>query len=104
MKLLKTTTDGTASQKSMEIHLKLDNYQLNRISFDTCGATWPEFWAIGLSFLGLFAFLIMWPPRPCGGSRPQLSPFLVYFSLNGNALFASIFYPIPKCKSFCNEP
>ena len=53
MKLLKTTTDGAA----MEIHLKLDNYQLNRISFDTSGtlATWPEFWASGLSFLGLNA-------------------------------------------------
>ena len=29
-------------------------------------ATWPEFWAIGLSFLGLldFVFFIIWPPRP----------------------------------------
>ena len=56
-KLLKTTTDGAASQKSNEIHLKLDNYQFNRISIDTSGllATWPEFWAIGLSFLGLYS-------------------------------------------------
>ena len=55
VKLLKTTTDGAASQKSNEIHLKLDNCQLNGISIDTSGllATWPEFWAIGLSFLGL---------------------------------------------------
>ena len=52
-KLLKTTTDGAVSQKSNEIHLKLDNNQLNGISIDTSGllATWPEFWAIGLSFL-----------------------------------------------------
>ena len=58
VKLLKATTDGAASQKLMEIHRKLDNYQLNRISFDTLGlsATWPEFWAIGLSFLGLLRF------------------------------------------------
>ena len=58
MKLLKTTTDGAASQRSNEIHLKLDNCQLNRISFDTSVilATWPEFWAIGLSFLDTFAF------------------------------------------------
>ena len=56
MKLLKSTTDGAATKKSNEIHLKLDNCQLNRISFDTSGllATWPEFWAIGLSFLGLY--------------------------------------------------
>ena len=56
-KLLKATTDGAASQKSNEIHLKLDNCQLNRISVDTSGllATWPEFWAIGLSFLGLYS-------------------------------------------------
>ena len=55
VKLLKTTTDGAASQRSNEIHLKLVNCQLNRISFDTSGilATWPEFWAGGLSFLGL---------------------------------------------------
>ena len=55
MKLLKTTTDGAASQRSNEIHLKLDNCQLNRMSFDTSVilATWPEFWASGLSFLGL---------------------------------------------------
>ena len=57
VKLLKTTTDGAASQKSNEIHLKLDNCQFNRISIDTSGllATWPEFWAIGLSFLGLYS-------------------------------------------------
>ena len=56
-KLLKATTDGAASQKSNEIHLKLDNCQFNRISIDTSGllATWPEFWAIGLSFLGLYS-------------------------------------------------
>ena len=56
-KLLKTTTDGAASQKSNEIHLKLDNNQFNGISIDTSGllATWPEFWAIGLSFLGLYS-------------------------------------------------
>ena len=55
MKLLKTTTDGAASQRSNEIHLKLVNFQLKRISFDTSGilATWPDFWASGLSFLGL---------------------------------------------------
>ena len=56
------------SKKSSEIHLKLDNCQLNRISVDISNllATWPEFWAIGLSFLGFisnFAFLIMWPLR-----------------------------------------
>ena len=57
MKLLKTTTDGAASRRSNEIHLKLDNCQPNRISFDTSVifATWPEFWAIGLSFLGLIS-------------------------------------------------
>ena len=57
MKLLKTTTDGAASKKSNEIHLKLDNCQFNGISIDTSGllATWPEFWAIGLSFLGLYS-------------------------------------------------
>ena len=54
-KLLKATTDGAASQKSNEIHLKLNDCQLNRYFVDTSGllATWPEFWAIGLSFLGL---------------------------------------------------
>ena len=29
--------------------------------------TWPEFWAVGPSFLVFFfyfAFLIIWPPRP----------------------------------------
>ena len=48
-KLQKSTTDGAASQKSNEIHLKLDNNQLNGISIDTSGllATWPEFGAIG---------------------------------------------------------
>ena len=58
MKLLINTTEGAASQKSNEIDLKLDNYQLNRNSFDTSdlSATWPEFWAIGLSFLGLLCF------------------------------------------------
>ena len=57
VKLLKTTTDGAASKKSNENHLKLDNCQLNRISVDTLGllATWPEFWAIGLSFFGLYS-------------------------------------------------
>ena len=56
VKLLNITIDGARSQKSNEVHLKLDNYQLNKISFDTSGllATWPEFWAIGLSFLGLY--------------------------------------------------
>ena len=56
VKLLKFTTDGAASQKLNEIHLKLDICQLYRISIDTSGllATWPEFWAIGLSF-GLLA-------------------------------------------------
>ena len=55
VKLLKTTTDGAVSQKSNEIHLKLNDCQLNRYFVDTSGllATWPEFWAIGLSFLGL---------------------------------------------------
>ena len=54
VKLLKTTTDGAASQKSNEIYLKLNNCQLNRYFFYTSGplATWPEFWAISLSFLG----------------------------------------------------
>ena len=57
VKLLKTTTDGAANKKSNENHLKLDNCQLNGISIDTSGllATWPEFWAIGLSFLGLYS-------------------------------------------------
>ena len=60
VKLLKTTTDGAASQRSNEIHLKLDNCQLNRISFDTSVilATWPEFWANGLSFLTEFLGLL----------------------------------------------
>ena len=66
MKLLKTTTDGAVSKKSSEIHLKLDKCQLNRISVDTSGllATWPELWALGLSFLGFtfnFALLIICP-------------------------------------------
>ena len=54
-RLLNTTIDGASSQKQNEIHLKLDDCQLNRYFFDTSGllATWPEFWAIGLSFLGL---------------------------------------------------
>ena len=57
VKLLKTTTDGAVSQKSNEIHLKLNDCQLNRYFVDTSGllATWPEFWAIGLSFLGLYS-------------------------------------------------
>ena len=56
MKLLKTTTDGAVSQKSNEIHLKLDNCQLTGIFVDTSGllATWPELWAIGLRFLVLY--------------------------------------------------
>ena len=63
MKLLKTITDGAATKMSNEIHLKLDNRRFYRISIDTLGllATWPEFWAIGLSFFGFilnFAFLI----------------------------------------------
>jgi len=37
MKLLKSTTDGTASQKSNEIHLKLDNCQLDRFFSITPG-------------------------------------------------------------------
>ena len=37
VKLLKTTTDGAVSKMSNEIHLELDNCQLNRISFDTSG-------------------------------------------------------------------
>ena len=58
VKLLKTTTDGAVSQKSNEIHLKLNDCQLNRYFVDTSGllVTWPEFWAIGLSFLDSFAF------------------------------------------------
>ena len=76
MKLLINTKEGAASQKSNEIDLKLDNYQLNRNSFDTSGlcATWPEFWAIGMSFSGLCAFFIIWPPRPLwGGSTGTLN-------------------------------
>ena len=64
VKLLKTTKYGAASKMSSDIHLKLGNYQLNRIAVDTSGllATWPEFWAMGPSFLGLYfyiAFLII---------------------------------------------
>ena len=53
---LSDITDGASSQKSNEIHLELDNCQLNRISIDTSSvlATWPEFWANGLSRLGLY--------------------------------------------------
>ena len=70
VKLLKTTTDGAASKWSNEIHLKLDICQLNRISVDTSGllATWPEFWAIGQNFLGLyflFCVSIIWPRPLC---------------------------------------
>ena len=80
MKLLKTTTDGAASKKSNEIHLKLDNCQLNGISIDTSGllATWPEFWAIGLSFLGLYSkfciynYLASLPT--VGGGHKKLRP------------------------------
>ena len=52
MKLLKTTTDGVVSQKSKEIHLKLNDCQLNRYFVDTSGllATWPEFWTIDYEF------------------------------------------------------
>ena len=55
--LLTTTTDGAVSKMSNEIHLKLDNCQLNGISIVTSGllATWPEFWAVSLSFLGLYS-------------------------------------------------
>ena len=35
VKLLKTTTDGAVSKMSNEIHLKLENCQLNKISVDT---------------------------------------------------------------------
>ena len=59
MNLLNSTTNGAASTKSNEIHPKLDNCQVNRISVDTSGllATWTEFWAIGLSFFGLYSSL-----------------------------------------------
>ena len=76
MKLLKTTTDGAASKKSNEIHLKLGNCQLNTISVDTSGllATLPEFWAIGLSFLGLYSefcdFSLCGLLAHCGGVPP----------------------------------
>ena len=55
VKLPKTTTDGAASKNSNEIHLKLDNCQLHRTLVNTSGllATWLEFWAISLSFLGI---------------------------------------------------
>ena len=39
VKLLKTTTDGAVSKMSNEIHLKLDNCQLNKISVDTSGVS-----------------------------------------------------------------
>ena len=47
MNLLNSTTNGAASTESNEIHPKLDNCQVNRISVDTSGllATWPEFGA-----------------------------------------------------------
>ena len=59
MNLLNSTTNGAASTESNEIHPKLDNCQVNRISVDTSGllATWTEFWAIGLSFFGLYSSL-----------------------------------------------
>ena len=77
VKLLKNTTDGAASQKSNEIDLKLYNYQPNRISFDTSGlsATWPEFWAIGLSFLGLLCFWTACQPTVQGELGSQNVPF-----------------------------
>ena len=55
-KLLKNTKDGAASKMSNDIHLKLDDCQQNRVAVDISGllATWPEFWAIGPSFLGFF--------------------------------------------------
>ena len=56
-KMIVQVQDGAASQRSNDFHLKLDNCQLNRISFDTSVilATWSEFLAIGLSFLGLIS-------------------------------------------------
>ena len=56
-KLLKNTKDGAASKMSNDIHLKLDDCQQNRVAVDISGllATWPEFWAISLSFLGLYS-------------------------------------------------
>ena len=75
VKLLKTTTDGAASKWSNEIHLKLDICQLNRISVDTSGllATWPEFWAIGQNFLGLY-FLFCFHYL---ASSPTVPPHLI---------------------------
>ena len=74
MKLLINTTEGAASQKSNEIDLKLDNYQLNRNSFNISGlsATWPEFWAIGLSFLDTFAFSLDTLLAHSGGEGQRL--------------------------------
>ena len=54
VKLLKTTTDGTVSQKSNEIHLKLNNMNLTDILLiPRVSLQHGLIWAIGLSFLGL---------------------------------------------------
>ena len=52
--------------------------QLNGISIDTSGllATWPEFWAIGLSFLGLYSKFCIFhylASSPTVGGVPPLS-------------------------------
>ena len=61
VKLLKTTTDGAVSKMSNEIHLKLDNCQLDT---SCLLATWPEFWAIGLSFLGFYFLFCIFNGQP----------------------------------------
>ena len=63
-----------ASQKSNEIHLKLDNNLLNGVSIDTSGllATWPEFGSIGLSFSGLYSKFCIFHYL---ASSPSVPPF-----------------------------
>ena len=64
--------------KSNEMQIKLNYCQLKRYIFHTSGllVTWPEFWAIGLSFLGLYSkfciFHYLASSPTVGGGCPKL--------------------------------